>query len=174
MKQSEARKLAKAVTEGTGLIHVADTVRETITGSLVRGGYSHRDQFWVVFAVNSNRIVYPIELRNREAFPAPSDFESKLRETEKDIAARIAAGDPEIGLTAARWEQIRQWPGEFHGSADDAGHDEWCAADCDEQHRRQCGQCGRTNGHTPGCAVGRSLAARGGDHTSQDRRAGSQ
>lgn len=109
MEQSEARRLAKAVTEGTGVIHIADTVRGTATGGLVRGGYSHKDQFWVVFPAGSNSIVYPVGLRNREAFA------QKLRETEKDIA-RDLRREPlrPGGLTPERWEEIRQWPGEFH------------------------------------------------------------
>lgn len=37
-------------------------------------------------------------------------LEDLLRQTEKDIAA-----DPEEhGVTAELWEQVRQWPGEFH------------------------------------------------------------
>lgn len=141
MEQSEARRLAKAVTEGTGVLHIADTVRRTATGNLIRGGYTHKSQFWVVFPSDSNSITYPLELRNAFVSTDPADFEAKLRETEKDIA-RDLRREPlrPGGMTPEEWERIRQWPGEFHEEeppdAGTAGHDEWCSADCDKSHRK--------------------------------------
>lgn len=114
MNQAEARHLAKVVSEGTGQPYVADTVRETSTGGLVRGGYSHPDHFWAVFPANSNAISYPVELRNREVFVHPEEAERSLRETEKDIARDLRRNPRIGGLSPEAWERIRGWPGEFH------------------------------------------------------------
>lgn len=136
MEQGEARRLAKRISEGTGQIFIADRVRETATGGLLRGGYTHPDQIWVVFPIGSNVISYPVGMRNREAASDPAAFEASLRETEKDIARDLRREPLKPGgMTPEQWEEIRQWPGEFHADdAEDDGHDEWCPVDCDKSH----------------------------------------
>jgi hypothetical protein len=49
MRQEQARKRAREISEQTGHIAVADTVRENKTGGLVRGGWPSPQQTWAVF-----------------------------------------------------------------------------------------------------------------------------
>lgn len=49
MEQSLARKRAREISEETGHIAVADTVKRTKTGRLLRGGWPDKTQTWAVF-----------------------------------------------------------------------------------------------------------------------------
>lgn len=56
MKQEQARRRAREISEETGHIAVADTVRKTTTG-LVRGGWPSADQTWAVFDHESGHLI---------------------------------------------------------------------------------------------------------------------
>lgn len=49
MEQEQARRRAHRISEQTGYIAVADTVRKTKDGGLVRGGWPSANQTWAVF-----------------------------------------------------------------------------------------------------------------------------
>lgn len=56
MEQGKARERARQISEETGHIAVADTVRETKTG-LVRGGWPSADQTWAVFDYKTGELI---------------------------------------------------------------------------------------------------------------------
>lgn len=118
MNQSEARRIAKAINSNTDMTAVADTIRKTGNGRLVKGGWPHKDQTWAVYQANT--VLFPVEYRNEYAFEAP--LEETLRRTEAEIAGRLRR-DPnsEPGLTPEYWENIRQWPGEYIEPQEDEG-----------------------------------------------------
>lgn len=113
MDQSEARRIAKAINSNTDMTAVADTIRKTGNGRLVKGGWPHKDQTWAVYQANT--VLFPVEYRNEYAFEAP--LEETLRRTEAEIAGWMRRCPreykSEYGLTPGYWEKIRQWPGEY-------------------------------------------------------------
>lgn len=57
MDQTQARKRAREISEETGHIAVADTVRWTKTGGLVRGGWPSADETWAVFDHETGHLI---------------------------------------------------------------------------------------------------------------------
>lgn len=113
--QAEARRLAREMRDTTDLLPVVDTVRETKTGGLIRGGFPHKDQTWAIYDHASGDLLLPVKYRAQGTASPP--FIEQLRMTERDIAQSLKT-EPLLpgGTTPEQWEKIRQWPGEFHNT----------------------------------------------------------
>jgi hypothetical protein len=48
-----------------------------------------------------------------QAFVEAPGFEEELREAERLVAEDAKRNPAEAGVTAEKWEEIRQWPGEY-------------------------------------------------------------
>ena len=57
MEQEQARTRAREISEETGHVAVADTVRRNRTGGLVRGGWPSADQTWAVFDFDTGHLL---------------------------------------------------------------------------------------------------------------------
>ena len=57
MDQVQARKRAREISEETGHIAVADTVRKSKAGGLVRGGWTSADETWAVFDHETGHLI---------------------------------------------------------------------------------------------------------------------
>ena len=57
MEQAQARKRAREISEQTGHIAVADTVKPGINGRLTRGGWTSAKQTWAVFDYETGELI---------------------------------------------------------------------------------------------------------------------
>lgn len=58
--QAEARAMARRLSEETGVVHVADTIRpSTKDGQWLRGGWADKTSVWVVIDQSDNSIAWP-------------------------------------------------------------------------------------------------------------------
>jgi hypothetical protein len=129
MNGDEASDLALRISRYSGISAVAVRVRwvrKDGRNKLVRipRGESHDREFWAVIQFPGGRVLFPIEYRNAAVENEP--LAQVLRETERVIADRLRRQDPRTtagGLTPERWEEVRQWPGEFSGNIGDGRSD---------------------------------------------------